>query len=192
VLNWLRTHGPWQFACYVRPDRVTAEQAQALKQAGCVMAMAGIESGDDAALAEVRPQVTTAAVEAGVAHLHRAGVPVGGHFLLGLPGDTDETFTRTIDLARRLPLAYASFNLASPRIGSALHEAGEGIADGSSAGTRLLTATLPRETLLRRRRDAVRQFYGRPTFLLRQTWRAVRHGLFWRQLRHGLALLRQS
>ncbi len=190
VLDLLRRTGPWRFVCYVRPDRIDDEMAAAMKSAGCVMAMAGLESGEDDVLQTVRPGASVETAVTGVRRLHRAGVPVGGHFLLGLPGETEAALEKTLALARRLPLAYASFNLATPRIGTPLFTDGAGVADGSAAKTRLPAGALPRETLLAGRKKAVRGFYGRPSYLLRQAWRAGRQGLFFRQLRHGLTLLR--
>jgi Radical SAM superfamily len=189
VLKLLRRTGPWQFVCYVRPDKLDADLAVELAYAGCVMAMAGLESGDEELLAQVRPTATLEAARRGVLNLHRAGVPVGGHFLLGLPGETESQIARTVALARRLPLAYASFNLATPRVGTPFYVAGQGVADGSSAQTRLVAGALDRETLLDWRHTAIRAFYARPSYLVRQAWRGLRSGLLWRQARHGWRLV---
>lgn len=191
VLRLLRATGPWRFACYVRPDRVTDEIAVGLARAGCVMAMAGVESGDDQVLGAVRPGATVAAVSEGIGRLHRAGVPVGGHFLLGLPGEGAAQWDRTLALALRLPLAYASFNLAAPRLGTPLYVAGTGVADGSTAATRLLADEAQAAQLPAWRKRAVRAFYGRPGYLMRRAWASLRLGMLRQQIGHGLALARQ-
>ena len=117
VLRLLRRHGPWQYTCFLRPDKLTETQTAQLVRTGCRMAMVGLETGSPVHLAQVRPDGDLANAERGVRTLHAAGVPVGGHFLLGLPGETDVELAATIDLACRLPLAYASFNLATPATG---------------------------------------------------------------------------
>lgn len=194
VLDLFRRSGIRRFICYLRPDRVTREQARDLAAAGCVMAMVGVESGSDRLLAEFRPGATTATTERGIRLLQRAGVPVGGHFMLGFPGETPAELAATIALARRLPLAYASFNLAAPRPGTPLQRPGEGTiaatADGSAALTRLLADSPSRSTLLAWRRTAVRSFYLRPGYLFRTARRALAGGLLGRQVRHGVALMK--
>jgi len=197
VLDLFGRTGIRRFICYLRPDRVTPEQARDLAAAGCVMAMAGVESGSDRILKGFRPGATAAATEQGIRLLHNAGVPVGGHFILGFPGETPAELAATVALARRLPLAYASFNLAAPRPGTPLDRPASGsvaglgakTADGSAATTRLLADGLSRETLLAWRRSAVRSFYLRPGYLWRTARRALAGGLLWRQIRHGWALL---
>ena len=191
ILEMLARTGPWRFACYLRPDRIDDELAEALAQAGCAMAMVGVESGDDDLLAAVRPGATTANTTAGVEALHRAGVPVGGHFLCGLPGETPAQREKTLALALRLPLAYASFNLAAPRLGTPLYNAGDGVADGSSTATRLLDPAQNRTELIAWRNRAVRCFYLRPFYLGRRFGQAVRNGSLWREINHAVALFTQ-
>lgn len=190
VLEIMRRHGSWRFACYLRPDRIDDQLARALKSSGCVMAMTGVESGSEEILRQQRPGAGLARVEMGVRSLHRAKVPVGGHFLLGLPGENEDHIRETIALAKKLPLAYASFNLAAPRPGAPLDQPGQGVADGSSLHTRLLADGLDRSGLLALHRQAVRTFYLRPGYLLRRTWQVLRSGSLRRELRHGFALLR--
>jgi radical SAM superfamily enzyme YgiQ (UPF0313 family) len=190
VLSLMRAICPWTFVAYLRPDRVDDELARALKATGCAMAMVGVESASDEIVGKLRPGVSANEIERGVRSLHRAGAPVGGHFLLGLPGESEADIRRTIDLARRLPLAYASFNLAAPRPGTPLFQPGEGVADGSLSQTRLLADRLDRTTLLRLRTEAARKFYLRPGYLLRRLASAVGNGTLFRELRHGRALMR--
>ncbi len=191
VLELMRQTGPWKFVAYLRADRVDAALARALAAAGCEMAMVGIETANAELVERLRGGALVDAFAAGVHELRCAGVPVGGHFLLGLPGEDEASVRRTIDLACRLPLVYASFNLAAPRPGTPLDMAGDGVADGSSAETRLLADGLDRATLLRLRDEAVRRFYRRPGYLARRFWSGLWSGSLLREARHGLALLRE-
>ncbi|MDD1679302.1 MAG: B12-binding domain-containing radical SAM protein, partial [Methanomicrobiales archaeon] len=51
-----------------------------------------------------------------------AGINVGGNFIFGLPGDTHETMTETLDLAKKLNCEYANFYVAMSYPGSKLYE----------------------------------------------------------------------
>ncbi|MDP8255707.1 MAG: radical SAM protein [Candidatus Alcyoniella australis] len=172
----------FRFAAYLRPDRIDDGLARLLRKAGCVVAQLGIESGSDELLAGQGKGIDLAAIRRGCAQLDRAGVPIGGHFVVGLPGESDAQRAATLRLALELPLVYASFNLATPRYGSRL-EPGGGLEqmDGSHAVQPMLPQVLE---FVRR---ANRRFYLRP-----RTWRraaatspAGARGL----LRGGLALL---
>ena len=41
-----------------------------------------------------------------------------GYFIIGLPGETEETIRQTIDFAKRLPLDLALFHIAAPYPGT--------------------------------------------------------------------------
>jgi radical SAM superfamily enzyme YgiQ (UPF0313 family) len=50
--------------------------------------------------------------------VHRLGFNTTGCFILGLPGDTEETIQQTIRFANRLPLNTAQFSTFAPYPGS--------------------------------------------------------------------------
>jgi len=105
---------------YFRAETIDAELAALLKATGCAIAQIGLESASTTLLAEMRPTFDHERARQGLAHLERAGVSYGAHFIFGLPGDDEEGWRRTIDLACSLKLCYASFNIYTPRPGSAL------------------------------------------------------------------------
>jgi len=112
----------------------------------------------------------------------RLGIRTGAHFVLGLPGDTEQGVRDTIELACRLNPDYASFNLFVPRHGSPLgHLLDPGIQGVGQAWVLDPSETFPERTfcdlapadLFRWRSRAYRAFYLRPAYLLRQAvrWR---------------------
>jgi len=48
----------------------------------------------------------------------KAGIMNWGYFIIGLPGETEETIRQTIDLSKRLPLDIALFHIAAPYPGT--------------------------------------------------------------------------
>ena len=49
---------------------------------------------------------------------HKAGINNWGYFIIGLPGETEQTIRETIDFAKKLPLDIALFHIAAPYPGT--------------------------------------------------------------------------
>ncbi len=177
----------WDVAwnCFLRADRVDAALLARMKQAGCYLVMFGIETASDELNTRSRKDITVAEIRAGVAAAKGAGLEVLGTFVLGMPGETKRTAEETIDLALELDLDYASFNVATPRLGSQLRDqialgsvldsGAEGM-DGSNQIPRLGDEVLTPEQVWRLRNRAVWSFYGRPSYLARRAREALRDG----------------
>lgn len=105
-----------------RVDTVDAEILDLMQRAGCWMVSYGIESGDDAVLRRCGKKITREKVIEAVRLAQAAGIKVAGHFVLGLPGETEASAERTLDLARTLDLDFANFYAAVPFPGSALYD----------------------------------------------------------------------
>ncbi len=108
----------WQ--CLARVDRVDAETLVRMYQAGCREIHYGIEAGTQAMLDAIRKQITLQQVRDAVRWTREAGIMVKGYFMLGLPGDTEETMEQTIRFATELDLDEAMFSLTTPFPGTHL------------------------------------------------------------------------
>jgi anaerobic magnesium-protoporphyrin IX monomethyl ester cyclase len=93
-----------------------------MKQAGCVRVFFGLESGNDFVLSTMRKQATTKQGEEAVSTFKKAGVQVGAFFILGYPGENEETVHDTVQFASSLPLDYLSFTLPYPIPGTPLFD----------------------------------------------------------------------
>jgi radical SAM superfamily enzyme YgiQ (UPF0313 family) len=91
-----------------------------MAEAGCSKVHYGIETGDPEVMVRVDKEATLEEVTNAVTWCHEAGVMAKGYFMIGLPGDNEETVRKTIDLACSLPLADAMFSLTTPFPGTAL------------------------------------------------------------------------
>ncbi len=93
-----------QFNCAVRvgfaPDRLL----KMLKDAGCLMVSLGIESADPGMLRKHKAGVTLEAVRDTVARIQAAGLRAKGLFMMGLPGETEDSIRRTSDFVMSLGL----------------------------------------------------------------------------------------
>lgn len=114
---------PFRWACntHVKPLYNHPELIPKMREAGCWMIAVGIESGDDAVLKNIKKMTTVKEIETVVRMIDRAGIEAWGYFIIGLPGDTLESIEKTIDLALRLPLQIAKFDIAAPYPGTEFH-----------------------------------------------------------------------
>lgn len=101
---------PITFNCASRAEHVDAALLKLMKRAGCWMISLGIESGDPGLLAEHRQHPDLARQAVAVREIHAAGIRVKGLLMIGLPGESEETFRRTMDFVFSLPID--DFNLA--------------------------------------------------------------------------------
>ncbi len=108
----------WQ--CLARVDRLKQEHYVAMAEAGCSKIHYGIETGDPEMMVRVDKEATLEQVENAVRWCNQAGVMAKGYFMLGLPGETEETARRTIDMACSLELTEAMFSLTTPFPGTAM------------------------------------------------------------------------
>ena len=108
----------WQ--CLARVDRVTPETLQLMYRAGCREVHYGIESGNPEMLKALGKQITMEQVREAVAWTAQAGILAKGYFMLGLPGDTEETMEQTLQFASELDLDQAMFSMTTPFPGTRL------------------------------------------------------------------------
>lgn len=107
--------------CLSRVDTLDAEAIEKMKQAGCVRMFFGIESGNDSILELMNKQITIRQARDALSLCETRGVKAGAFFIVGYPGEDDETVLQTIKFASSLPLDYLSFTLPYPIPGTPLY-----------------------------------------------------------------------
>ena len=93
-----------------RPDCVIAEKLDYIASLGCVRMEYGIESCRDETLRRVHRGHDFACTERAVRETAARGIPVGGHWILGLPGETRETLLEDVAHINALPLDTVKFH----------------------------------------------------------------------------------
>lgn len=111
-----------EWECLSRVDTIDHDTALMMKNAGCVRVFFGLESGNDAVLKLMNKQVSVRDARNAVLTTKAAGIQVGAFFIVGYPGETDETILDTLRFASSLPLDYLSFSMPYPIPGTALYE----------------------------------------------------------------------
>jgi len=112
---------PW--GCELRVDSITQEEARSLKQAGCRLVATGIESASPEVLTQNFKYQNPEEVMRGLKYLKQVEIPVQAYFILGLPGETEKTFSQTIRYIKHLPFDVndrINYFVATPYPGSRL------------------------------------------------------------------------
>jgi len=94
------------FRCFGHAKTMTPNMATELKDAGCVEMGFGAESGDQGILDTVNKRTTVEQMHAFVETVTDAGMRVKAFFILGLPGETEQTAQKTVDFIRKYRTKY--------------------------------------------------------------------------------------
>ncbi len=107
-----------KWTCNSRVDFVDEEMLQLMGKAGCWYISWGIESANEGILSHARKGAKPAQVRQALLWSKKAGINNWGYFIIGLPGETEETIQQTIEFAKSLPLDIALFHIAAPYPGT--------------------------------------------------------------------------
>ena len=103
-----------QFNCAVRVGHADDQLLQMLRDAGCLQVSLGIETGDTDLLQAHKPGVELEEVKDTVRRIQAAGLRAKGLFMMGLPGETEESIRRTSDFALSLGLDDMNMSKFTP------------------------------------------------------------------------------
>ena len=112
---------PW--GCELRVDTITDKEAHLLKIAGCQLVATGIESASIEVLKRNLKYQNPEGVLNGLKHLKNNNIPIQAYFILGLPGETIDTFQKTVNFIKELPFDEndkINYFVATPYPGSRL------------------------------------------------------------------------
>ncbi len=112
----------FRWTCNSRVDFVDEEMLCLMARAGCWMISWGIESANEGILRRVRKGYRPERAAQTLGWAKAAGIKNWGYFIIGLPGETDETARQTIELAKKLPLDLALFHIAAPYPGTPFYQ----------------------------------------------------------------------
>ncbi len=168
------------FNCAARAEQLDREMLLQLKRAGCWMISLGIETGDPQLLKRHRSYLHTEegenpleSIRQKVLLIKRCGIRVKGLFMLGLPGETEESIEASMRYVFSLPLDDFNLSKLTPFPGAPLYR------DITSHGSfnedwKLMNAAnftfvphgFTREQLEARHLEFYRRYFSRPSTLL--------------------------
>jgi radical SAM superfamily enzyme YgiQ (UPF0313 family) len=110
------------YNCIARLEHVDEELLGLLKRSGCWQVNFGIESGDPDVIRKHRKFYGLDEVQQKLLMVKKTGMKVKGLFMVGLPGETEESIRRTIDYALALPLDEINVTKFTPFRGAPVYE----------------------------------------------------------------------
>ncbi len=123
------------WSCSSRVNNVSPELFSLMKKAGCYYIFFGLESGDETILKTIKKRITTDQIRKAIQWAKEAELICVGSFIIGLPGETEETVNANIELAKELDLYSITFPIAVPFPGTALRK----MAENHEYGLRVLS-----------------------------------------------------
>ena len=163
------------WSCLGRADRVTPDLLKLMKRAGCWHISYGVESGDPRILESVGKGERISHIVDAVKWSHEAGIRTKGFFMVGFPGETQESVKLTQQLALDLKLDDISVMQLTPFPGSEIYLTAEsqGTFDRDWRKMNILTTVFvphgfTKETLEAARSSILKAFYFRPRILMRK------------------------
>lgn len=110
------------FNCAVRVGHIDDALIKMLKLAGCWMVSVGIESGDRNLLERHKSNMDIEEMKSTVRRLQQCGIRVKGLFMIGLPGETEESIQKTSDFIETLRLDDLNMLKFTPFPGSPIYK----------------------------------------------------------------------
>jgi radical SAM superfamily enzyme YgiQ (UPF0313 family) len=107
-----------RWTCNSRVDYVDEEMLSLMGKAGCRLISWGIESGNEQILRHARKGAYPDKAERALTWARQAGIMNWGYFIIGLPGETEDSIRDTINFSKKLPLDIALFHVAAPYPGT--------------------------------------------------------------------------
>jgi radical SAM superfamily enzyme YgiQ (UPF0313 family) len=174
-----------------------------MKDNGLRLLLVGYESGDDEILHNIKKGLRTDIARRFTADCRKLGIVIHGTFILGLPGETQETIQKTIEFAKEINPHTIQVSLAAPYPGTTLYK--QAVAEGwlqeseaqhlvNEKGVQLAAISYPhlsKEEIFHSMEVFYKRFYFRPS----KIWEIVREMLTsWemtrRRLREGAEFFR--
>lgn len=170
------------WSCSARVDSVTLELLKIMKKAGCWQIDYGIESGNQEVLNKMRKGITLKQSEQAVKWAKKVGMKARAFIVIGMPGETKQSIDDTINFVKKLPLDVVAFYAVMIYPGNELYEIvkGEGrllhedfsqfssLIDVKDSKLHYVPEGLTEEYVKKSISRAYKEFYLRPSFILRQ------------------------
>ncbi|MBN2545293.1 MAG: radical SAM protein [Spirochaetes bacterium] len=157
-----------------RVDTISEERLFWMKKAGCYVIGFGIESGNQEMLDKMKKKITLEQARNAVKLCKKYRIQSYLLFMFGLPWETKESAEDTIRFSKELNGDFADFNIAYPLPGTPFYKMAkedrlfEGSLTGYDYGNPIIkTYSLSTDELVKIRNRAIREFYFRPSYIIK-------------------------
>jgi radical SAM superfamily enzyme YgiQ (UPF0313 family) len=164
------------WSCFSRVDTVDQDLLQIMKRAGCHQLMYGVESADKEILKNINKRITLEKVKDTIGATKKAGIDTRLAFMIGNPGETEETIKKTIKYAISLDPDLVSFNITTPYPGTEMFAWAEknnflihkNWEEYDLSRPVMELPTVSSKKVLEYYKKAYRQFYLRPSYIFKR------------------------
>lgn len=111
-----------EWECLTRVNLVDKEILALMKRTGCRLIEYGIETGNEQLMKSISKGIIKSMVINAIKMTREAGINYGTFFMIGHPGETEETLGETFDLAFQLRGDTVTFTLTDAIPGTALYD----------------------------------------------------------------------
>lgn len=118
-----------KWRCNTRANLVPQPLLQLMADAGCYVINFGVESGHPEVLKRIKKEVDLDEVVDAFERCRKLGIRTYATFLMGNPGETNETAQATLDFSKRIRPSLAMFFVSTAYPGTPMYE--EALADGA-------------------------------------------------------------
>jgi radical SAM superfamily enzyme YgiQ (UPF0313 family) len=108
--------------CLSRVDTVDREMLKTMYDSGCYQIQFGVESGSQKMLDKMKKNVSVKQAKRVFKWCDEIGIETVAFFVLGYPGETRETISKTLSLVKEIKPDFVTFNLFTPLPGSEIFE----------------------------------------------------------------------
>jgi radical SAM superfamily enzyme YgiQ (UPF0313 family) len=106
------------WGCTSRVDTLDEELLEMMKDAGCITLFMGVESADQHVLEKMNKNITLDKTQRAFDLCRKVGIRTIASCVIGMPEDTRESITSTIEFVKKLDPDYALYSLATPYPGT--------------------------------------------------------------------------
>jgi hopanoid biosynthesis associated radical SAM protein HpnJ len=168
-----------------------------LKENGLRLLLVGYESGNQQILHNIKKGLRVDVARQFTKDCHELGIVIHGTFILGLPGETEETIEETINYAKEIDPHTIQVSLAAPYPGTFLYKQAvdndwfDGtdhlLTDGGTQIAQLSYPHLPAPLIFDKVEEFYKRFYFRPSKIGSIVWEMLRDwDMMKRRLREGV------
>ncbi len=187
------------WSCETRVNLVDPELLKKMKLSGCFEIAFGIESGSQKMLNNLKKGITLEQSERAVRATKNAGIKTRTFWVFGAPGETRETVLQSIEFAKKLNPDIAHFNVMTPYPDTEIYKMAvrEGVVDYDwskyfSIGERPAyeTKDLSKDDLAKLLKKAHRDFYFRPSYILKSLMKIRNPRQLKRLIKSGIGIFK--
>ena len=186
-----------------RVDTVDEEVLKKLKQAGCARIHFGVEAGTEKILKVLNKGISLNQVEIAFKEANKLGIETLAYFMIGSPTETKEDINKTIKFAKKIKPDYAHITILTPYPATEIYR--QALSQGvikndywqefaqhpkKGVVTQYWEKELNKEELFKLLDKFYKEFYRRPSYILKELLKINSFADLKRKFKAGLKILK--